>query len=88
MEEQLTDNYVLSPKAIRNRIEVIVNASENKNYVLAMNELGILSSSQINNDEQKRAIKLLMAQLRFNLEEDEILARNQSAQKKTDSPAS
>lgn len=88
LEEQLTDNYVLSPKVIRSRIEIIVSASKNKNYALAMNELGILSSSQINDDDQKRAIRLLMAQLRFNLEEDEILARNQAIQEKPSSPAS
>jgi len=70
LEEQLVDSYELSSREVRDQVQVIINASKERNYKLAMNELGILSATQINTPPQKSAIKLLMEQLRFNLEEE------------------
>lgn len=72
LEEQLVDNFSSSSSEIQNRVATIVVASEERNYTLAMNELGKLSASQINTSAQNHAIKLLMAQLRFNMEEEEL----------------
>lgn len=81
LEEKLTDSFSQSEESVKTRVNVIVKASENKNYMLAMNELAILSVSQINNPEQKQAIKLLMTQLRFNMEEEEIEAKTKSSER-------
>lgn len=78
LEEQLIDSFATSEKNVRDRVELIVEASENKNYAKAMNELAMLSAAQINSAQQEYAIKRLMDQLRFNLEEVE-LARKKAA---------
>lgn len=70
LEEQLLDSYEFSNREVRDRVQVIILASNEQNYKLAMNELGILSATQINTASQKHAIKLLMDQFRFNLEEE------------------
>ena len=75
LEERLVDSFEMSDRAVRDRVQVIVTASKERNYKLAMNELGILSATQINTPTQKHAIKLLMEQLRFNLEEGEIVQK-------------
>ncbi len=75
LEEQLVENFKFSSRDVRARVQTIVTASKEKNYTLAMNELGILSATQINTPTQKRAIKLLMEQLRFNLEEEEMSSK-------------
>lgn len=72
LEEQLVDTFATSSTEVQDRVSTIVDASEDKNYTLAMNELGKLSASQINTPAQNHAIKLLMAQLRFNMEEEEL----------------
>ena len=81
LEEKLADSFSQSEETVKNRVNVIVKASEDKNYMLAMNELAILSASKINNPEQKQAIKLLMTQLRFNMEEEEIAAKTKSSER-------
>ncbi len=78
LEEQLVDNFASSDQSVRERVAIIVEASKNKNYTKAMNELGILSASQINNSSQEYAIKRLMEQLRFNMEEEELARRDGS----------
>ncbi|HPF45418.1 MAG: hypothetical protein KDF58_07195 [Alphaproteobacteria bacterium] len=81
LEEKLADSFSQSEETVKNRVNVIVKASEDKNYMLAMNELAILSASQINNHEQKLAIKLLMNQLRYTMEEEEIAAKTISPER-------
>ena len=76
LEERLVDSFETSDKAVRERVDVIVAASKAKNYTKAMNELGMLSASQINDSSQEYAIKRLMDQLRFNMEEEELARRN------------
>ena len=71
LEEKLVDIYSASNAEVVNRINIIVTASNDHNYTLAMNELGILSASQINTPEQKKTIKSLMTQLRYNLEDED-----------------
>lgn len=75
LEEQLIDSFATSQQDVRERVDLIVEASENKNYAKAMNELAMLSAAQINNTQQKYAIKRLMDQLRFNLEEEELVRK-------------
>lgn len=72
LEDRLVDSFEMSNNDIQDRVQVIVMASKDKNYTHAMNELGILSATNLNTSSQKHAIKLLMEQLRFNLEEGEI----------------
>ena len=79
IEERLVDSFAMSNPEIRSRIDVIVLASKDKNYVTAMNELGILSHTNLNNKEQKQAIELLMTQLR-NAVETEAMAMKNSVQ--------
>ncbi len=79
LEEQLIYSYKLSSQDVREHVRLIVQASEDKKYTLAMNELGKLSATQINNQTQKHAIKLLMEQLRFNLEEEDIARRKNAS---------
>ena len=69
LEEKLVEIYATSNTEVVNQVNMIVAASDDQNYTLAMNELGILSASQINTPEQKKAIKSLMTQLRYNLED-------------------
>ncbi len=77
LEERLVDSFSASENIVRERVDVIVSASKDQDYVLAMNELAILSATQQNNPAQKQAINLLMNQLRFNMEEAEFTARSQ-----------
>jgi len=76
LEEQLVDSFAGSEQSVRERVDLIVEASESQNYAKAMNELAMLSAVQINSAEQKYAIKRLMDQLRFNLEEVELAHKN------------
>lgn len=78
IEERLTDSFALSNRDLRSRVEKIVVASNDKNYVTAMNELGILSRTNINNNEQEQAIELLMTQLRNAMETEEIERKNKA----------
>ncbi len=71
LEDKLTDVYAASNSEVVNRVNIIVAASNDHNYTLAMNELGILSASQINTSDQEKAIKSLMTQLRYNLEDED-----------------
>ncbi|MBL4601219.1 MAG: hypothetical protein JKY84_00595 [Emcibacteraceae bacterium] len=75
LEEKLFEDFRFSEKSVRARVDLIVAASKQKNYILAMNQLGILSATQINNSAQARSIKLLMVQLRFSMEEQDLAAR-------------
>lgn len=76
LEERLTDSFAMSGRDLRERVEIIVTASKEKDYVKAMNGLGILSKTQLNNNEQEQAIDLLMTQLRNAMETEEIAKRN------------
>jgi len=60
---------------LRTRVDTIVMASKDKDYIKAMNELGILSRTN-NNNEQKRAIELLMTELRNAMETEELARKN------------
>ena len=71
LEEKLVGIYAASNSEVVDRVNIIVTASNDHNYILAMNELGILSASQINTPEQKKVIKSLMTQLRYNLEDED-----------------
>lgn len=66
----------MSDREIREQVETIVLASKEKDYVKAMNGLGILSKTQLNSNEQEQAIDLLMSQLRNAMETEEIAKRN------------
>ena len=72
LEEKLIDSFEMSDEATQDKVQLIVSASKLNQYEQAMNELEILSSSQMNTPEQKNAIKLLMKQLRFNMDEIEL----------------
>lgn len=76
LEERLTDSFATSNKELRQQVEIIVIASKEKDYIKAMNGLGILSSTNINNNEQQLAINSLMAQLRNSMETEEIEKKN------------
>ncbi|MDG1708325.1 MAG: hypothetical protein P8H03_06150 [Emcibacteraceae bacterium] len=71
-EERLEDVFEQSEKSVQDRVAVAVNASRDKNYVAAMNELAILSKTHMNNGEQEQAISLLMTQLRNAMETEEL----------------
>lgn len=70
------DSFSMSDREIREQVETIVLASKEKDYVKAMNGLGILSKTQLNSNEQEQAIDLLMSQLRNAMETEEIAKRN------------
>ncbi len=70
------DSFSISDREIREQVETIVLASKEKDYVKAMNGLGILSKTQLNSNEQEQAIDLLMSQLRNAMETEEIAKRN------------
>jgi len=76
LEERLMDSFSMSDREIREQVETIVLASKEKDYVKAMNGLGILSKTQLNSNEQEQAIDLLMSQLRNAMETEEIAKRN------------
>ena len=75
IEERLSDSFAMSNRDLRTRVDTIVMASKDKDYIKAMNELGILSRTN-NNNEQKRAIKLLMTELRNAMETEELARKN------------
>ena len=75
IEERLSDSFVMSNRDLRTRVDTIVMASKDKDYIKAMNELGILSRTN-NNNEQKRAIELLMTELRNGMETEELARKN------------
>ncbi len=75
LEEQLVESFETSDQATRDRVAAIVEASKKDDYAKAMNELGLLSAGQINNRAQDYAIKRLMDQLRFDMEEEELAQR-------------
>jgi hypothetical protein len=75
MEDRLLGSFEQSEEKVRDRVSVIVSASKEKKYILAMNELGILAKTNMNNTEQKQAIKLLMSQLRIAMESEELKAK-------------
>lgn len=76
LEERLTDSFAMSDREIRKQVDTIVLASKERDYVKAMNGLGILSKTQLNSNEQEQAIDLLMSQLRIAMETEEIAKRN------------
>ncbi|MDG1996696.1 MAG: hypothetical protein P8J14_09390 [Emcibacteraceae bacterium] len=78
-EGQLEDVFEQSEQAVQDRVAVIVSNSRDKNYIAAMNELAILSKTNINNREQEQAISLLMTELRNTMETEEIAAREARA---------
>mgnify|MGYP001163275535 CR=1 FL=1 len=80
LEDRLVDNFSQSDQAVRDRVQVIIAASNNKNYKLAMNELGILADSRTHSGEQRQAINFLMTQLRFNLEDEDLLRKSGQAE--------
>lgn len=71
LEEKLVDSFEQADAPVRDQVSIIVAASNQKSYAYAMNELAILSATRLNSREQKFAIKQLMDQLRFNMEEVE-----------------
>jgi len=75
IEERLSDSFAMSNRDLRTRVDTIVMASKDKDYIKAMNELGILSRTN-NNNEQKRAIELLMTELRNAMETEELARKN------------
>ena len=75
IEERLSDSFAMSNRDLRTRVDTIVMASKDKDYFKAMNELGILSRTN-NNNEQKRAIELLMTELRNAMETEELARKN------------
>lgn len=75
IEERLSDSFAMSNRDLRTRVDTIVMASKDKDYIKAMNELGILSRTN-NNNEQKRAIELLMTELRNGMETEELARKN------------
>lgn len=75
LEDRLVDNFAQSDQSVRDRVEVIVTASSDKNYKLAMNELGILAGSRIHSREQRQAIDFLMTELRYNMEDEDLLRK-------------
>lgn len=77
-EDRLVDSFDGAEQAVQDRVQTIVKASNERNYVLAMNELGIISKTNINNAEQKQAINILMSQLRIAMEEEEMLFKKQT----------
>ncbi|MCC3861337.1 hypothetical protein [Pseudemcibacter aquimaris] len=76
LEERLVDSYAQTEQDVRDRIDIIVKASEEKDYILAMNELGMLYRTRINSKEQIQAIEMLMTDLRIAMETEELEARN------------
>ena len=76
IEERLSDSFSMSNRDLKTRVDTIVIASKDKDYVKAMNELGILSRTNINNNVQKRAIELLMTELRNAMETEELARKN------------
>jgi hypothetical protein len=75
IEERLSDSFAMSNRDLRTRVDTIVMASKDKDNIEAMNELGILSRTN-NNNEQKRAIELLMTELRNAMETEELARKN------------
>ena len=72
IEDRLEDSFAMSDRQVRQRVDKIVMASKDKDYINAMNELGILSKTNLNNQEQKQAINALMIELRTAMEIQEI----------------
>lgn len=81
LEEKLIDSFGQADLSARNQVSLIVSASEEKKYAQAMNELAILSATNLNSREQEFAINQLMNQLRFNLEEIELAGREETVQR-------
>ncbi|MBT6031435.1 MAG: hypothetical protein HOH19_02585 [Kordiimonadaceae bacterium] len=71
LEDKLVASFSSSTEENRESVAAIVAASKEKNYAKAMNDLAILASTQINTPEQKQAIKFLMTQLRFSMEDQD-----------------
>ena len=80
LEEKLVDSFAQEDKPTRDRVSLIVSASNDKNYAKAMNELAMLSANHLNNKEQDNAIRQLMVQLRFNIDEAELAVQEQAIQ--------
>lgn len=75
LEVRLVDSFEQTEQDVRDRVDVIVAASKERDFVLAMNELGMLYRTRINTDEQINAIEMLMTDLRIAMETEEIEAR-------------
>lgn len=71
LEEKLVDSFAQADVSVRKKVSKIVADSKEEDYSNAMNELAILSATHLNSPAQEYAIKRLMEQLRFNLEEAE-----------------
>jgi hypothetical protein len=71
LEDRLVTSFSSSSEENRGRVTAIIAASNDQNYVQAMNDLAILSSIQINTPEQEQAIKFLMRQLRYSMEDQD-----------------
>ena len=80
LEDRLVDSFTQSEQAVRDQVEAIVSASNDKNYKLAMNKLGILASSKIHSGEQSQAIRFLMTQLRYSLEDEDLLKKTEQGE--------
>jgi len=80
-EERLEGVFEQSEQAVQNRVAIAVAASRDKNYIAAMNELAILSKTNINTHEQEQAIRLLMTQLRNAMETEELAEKEARANK-------
>lgn len=79
LEDRLVNSFSQSEQSARERVEAIVAASHNQNYKFAMNELGKLAGSRIHSKEQRQAINFLMNQLRYSMEDEDLLKRAEQA---------
>jgi len=80
LENRLVNNFSQSDQAVRDRVKAIITASKDKNYKLAMNELGVLAGTRIHSEEQRQAIDFLMTQLRLKLEDEDFLRKSGQAE--------
>lgn len=75
VEETLIDSFRSAPENTVLRVRSIVAAAKDKNYPIALNELAVLSATNKLDKSQKRSIKTLMRQLRYDMEEEEFNAK-------------
>lgn len=75
VEEKLISSFRSAPEKTIQRVQGIVLAAKDKNYPLALNELGLLSVTNRLSKPQKLSVTSLMRQLRFDMEEEEFNAQ-------------
>lgn len=68
LEQNLVDSFSDSNDLIKKQVENIVVACKEENYQAALNELAILTSTQINTPKQEQSIRFLANRMRFMME--------------------